>query len=269
VWHLFFIERKAEATKMILQLTDEKWEVLKQLMPEKGSRGRPQQWSNRCIFETVLYVLSNGLKWRCLPKSFPPHQTVYHRFRQWVDQGFFAAIRDTLIEPIFETPNSLEITFIDATFVRALGGGQDIGLSTLGKGSKIMALVDCQSRPIAVIATSAQPHEITLVEEVLQDCPLALKVQRIAGDKAYDSDKHDEKLANKGIELIAAHKNNRQSPKTQDGRKLKRASSRWTVERFFAWMKPARRLLVRFDKCIAVFQAFLDIFSAMTLIKDL
>jgi len=83
----------------------------------------------------------------------------------------------------------LSATFIDATFVRALCGGDEIGITKLGKGNKIMALVDDQSRPIAAIAFSAQPHEITLLDETLQDCPIASKVERIIGDKAYDSDK--------------------------------------------------------------------------------
>jgi transposase len=254
---------------MILQLTNEKWEVFKQLIPQKSLRGRPQVWEDRLIFEAILYVLSNGLKWRCLPNNYPPYQTVYHRFRQWADQGWFGVLRDTFIEIIYQNKSRLRVTFIDATFVRAVCGGEEIGTTKLGKGNKIMALVDECSRPIAAIATSAQPHEITLLDETLQDCPIASKIERIVGDKAYDSDKHDSDLAQKGIELIAAHKKNRQAPRTQDGRKLKRASSRWVVERLFAWMKPARRLLIRFDKLISVFQAFLDLFAVMTLIKDL
>ena len=183
--------------KMILQLTDEKWNVLKQLIPQDNSLGRPQKWEDRQILEAVLYVLSNGLKWRCLPTSFPPWQTVYHRFRQWEKQGYFVAIRDTLIDLIFENKDALTVTFIDGTFVRALCGGDEIGVTKLGKGNKIMALVDAHSRPIAAIATSAQPHEITLVKDTLEDCPIASKIQRIVGDKAYDSDPHDQALAEK------------------------------------------------------------------------
>jgi transposase len=268
VWHLSFIEQSTKATEMILHLTDKKWEILKQLLPAKVLKGRPQKWDDRQILEAILFILSNGLKWRCLPRTFPPYQTVYHRFRQWVDTGCLAAMRDTLIEVIFEGKSHLDMAFIDASFVRALCGGGDIGVTKLGKGNKIMAIVDEQSRPIAAIATSAQPHEITLLNETLQDCPILSKIVRIGGDKAYDSDSHDQQLAKGGIELIASHKKNRKATKTQDGRKLRRLSLRWVVERFFAWMKPARRLLVRFDKSTHVFQAFLDLFSAMTLIKD-
>lgn len=157
----------------------------------------------------------------------------------------------------------MKTCFIDGTFVRGVCGGEQIGLTKVGKGSKIMAIVDDKSVPIAAIVTSAQPHEISLVSDTLDDCPIYGKLKDLVGDRAYDSDPHDEALKTKGVNLIAPHKRNRKRPKTQDGRSLRKFSKRWVVERFFAWMKPARRLLVRFDKKVSIFQAFLDLFSAL------
>jgi len=62
------------------------------------------------------------------------------------------------------------------------------------------------------------------------------------GDRAYDSDPLDQKLAEQGIEMIASHKRNRVRPSTQDGRKLRCYSRRWKVERTFAWLNKFRRL---------------------------
>lgn len=67
------------------------------------------------------------------------------------------------------------------------------------------------------------------------------------GDKAYDSDPLDIELQEKGIEMIAPHKQNRKKPKTQDGRSLRRYKRRWKVERFFAWLQNFRRVATRFD----------------------
>ena len=117
------------------------------------------------------------------------------------------------------------------------------------------------------IVTSANPHEVKLLQQVIDDCPIPIKP--IVGDRAYDSDPHDPHLKKQGIELIAAHKKNRKAPQTQDQRKLKRSHKRWVVERFFAWTQWARRLLSRFDKLSSVFQDFLDIFSSMILLKKL
>jgi transposase len=54
-------------------------------------------------------------------------------------------------------------------------------------------------------------------------------------------------LKEQGIEMIAPHKRNRQKPKTQDGRVLRRYKRRWKVERFYAWLQNFRRVATRFD----------------------
>ena len=86
---------------------------------------------------------------------------------------------------------------------------------------------------------SASPHEVTLVESTLEyrfteDVP-----QRLIGDKAYDSDALDVRLAlDWGVEMIAPNRAKR--CRTQDGRPLRRYCRRWKVERLFAAL---RRLL--------------------------
>ena len=67
------------------------------------------------------------------------------------------------------------------------------------------------------------------------------------GDKAYDSDPLDERLAISGIEMIAPHRANRKKPRTQDGRPLRRYRRRWKVERTFAWLFNFRRIVVRYE----------------------
>lgn len=82
-----------------------------------------------------------------------------------------------------------------------------------------------------------------LDKRFLKDVPI-----RLIGDKAYDSDKLDAKLAGKyGVELIAPHRKNRKT-KTQDGRKLKRYKRRWKIERLFAWLQNYRRLVTRYER---------------------
>ena len=66
--------------------------------------------------------------------------------------------------------------------------------------------------------------------------------------EAYDSDKLDQQLADeRGVQLIAPHKNNRRKDATQDGRALRRYKNRWIVERLFAWLQNFRRLVVRYE----------------------
>jgi hypothetical protein len=57
----------------------------------------------------------------------------------------------------------------------------------------------------------------------------------------------DDLAAEFGIELIAAHRDNRRRPATQDGRPLRRAKRRSVVERLFAWLHNFRRLVTRWE----------------------
>ena len=113
--------------------------------------------------------------------------------------------------------------------------GRRVGTTTRGKGTKVMAIADRAGLPLAVHVAAASPHEVTLVEPTLAACVVDARPEHLIGDKAYDSDPLDARLAEQGIELIAPHRSNRQKPKTQEGRPLRRYKRRWKVERLFAW----------------------------------
>ena len=82
----------------------------------------------------------------------------------------------------------------------------------------------------------------------------------VIGDRAYDSDKLDKRLAaERGVEMIAHHKGNRRKAKTQDGRTLRRYRKRWKVERLFAWLQNFRRLVVRYEYHLKNFLALIQL----------
>ena len=111
-----------------------------------------------------------------------------------------------------------------------------------------MAVADATGFPLALHTTSATPHEVTLVFDTLEQSLVVERPEHLIGDKAYDSDKLDQQLAQQGTEMIAPHKKNRTAAtKTQDGRPLRRYKRRWKVERLFAWLQNFRRVLTRFD----------------------
>jgi transposase len=120
-------------------------------------------------------------------------------------------------------------------------------LTRRGKGTKIMAIADDHSLPLAVSVESASPHESQLVEGVLGQSFLDLLPERLIGDRAYDSDRLDQNLADRyGVEMIAPHRAQRRKP-TQDGRPLRRYRKRWRVEQLFAWLHNFRRLVIRWE----------------------
>jgi transposase len=109
-----------------------------------------------------------------------------------------------------------------------------------------MAVADGAGLPLAVAIASASPAEVTLVEHTLTQQFLRVSPERLIGDKAYDSDGLDARLAARGIELIAPNRSNR--GQTQDGRPLRRYRRRWKIERLFAWLQNFRRLVTRYER---------------------
>ena len=93
--------------------------------------------------------------------------------------------------------------------------------------------------------------------------------ERLIGDKAYDNDALDEKLAEQGIEMIAPHRSNRKEEnKTQDGRPLRRYKRRWKVERTISWLQHFRRLCIRWERSTVMFQGFLHLGCTLLLLKQ-
>jgi transposase len=109
---------------------------------------------------------------------------------------------------------------------------------------------------------------VTLVDDTLDACFLENVPDKITGDRAYDSDKLDEHLAEeRGIEFIAPHKVNRRKAATQDGRALRRFKKRWKVERMFAWLQNFRRLVVRYEYYLENFLAMIRLGCIIILLR--
>ena len=131
-----------------------------------------------------------------------------------------------------------------------------------------MAVADGTGVPIAVHVASASPHEVTLVEATLEAAHVDELPTRLVGDRAYDSDALDARLAaERGVELIAPHRSNRRRPKTQDGRPLRRYKRRWKIERLFAWLQSFRRLVVRYERKAENFLGFVHLGCIMILLR--
>ena len=127
-----------------------------------------------------------------------------------------------------------------------------------------MVVVDGQGVPLGAHLDSASPSEVTLLETTIDKIAVPRagrgrprkNPKRIIADKGYDSDPLRDRLAERGIELICPYRKNNQKRKYHDGRKLRRYKRRWTVERTFAWLQNFRRLVVRWDRKLTMYQGF-------------
>ena len=133
-----------------------------------------------------------------------------------------------------------------------------------------MAIADATGLPISVSIHSAIPHESQLVEAALEQRHTKYLPVRLIGDKAYDSDPLDARLAERyRVELIAPHKSNRKRKRTQDGRALRRYKRRWKVERLFAWLQHFRRVATRYEHKDTNFIGMVQLASIMIILRHL
>ena len=130
-----------------------------------------------------------------------------------------------------------------------------------------MGLVDREGLPLSVSTHAANHHEVTLVQLSFDLYMIEAMPENLIGDKAYDSDPLDTALKAEGVEMIAPHRKNRTKARTQDGRRLRRYSRRWKVERFFAWLQWQRRLVTRWEYYHGNFLGFVQLASLLILFK--
>jgi transposase len=141
-----------------------------------------------------------------------------------------------------------------------------------------MVVVDGKSVPFGKHLGSASPAEVKLAEITLGSICVPNRrrrgrprhtPQRLIADKAYDSDPLRQHLKKRGIELIVPHKANRVCKPTQDGRALRRYRKRRKIERTDAWLGNFRHLVVRYDRLLHIYEAFLHIACLVIVLRRL
>ena len=84
------------------RLTDDQWHALHDLLPTNAGKRGGQWRDHRTMIDGILWVLSDGGRWRNLPVEFGPWQSAYDRFRRWTRCGLWddvlAALRDRKAE---------------------------------------------------------------------------------------------------------------------------------------------------------------------------
>ncbi len=127
-------------------VTNTQWEIIEPFFPPAKSIGRPTL-NSRTVFNAILWILGSGATWRDLPKEYGNWNSVYHKFRFWIETGVFENIFQALVEQCREYYFvEIDSTFCKvhqhATGARKILGNQYIGASRGGKTTKIHALVN-------------------------------------------------------------------------------------------------------------------------------
>jgi transposase len=155
-------------------------------------------------------------------------------------------------------------------------GGDGVGKTKRGKGSKWVVVVDGAGLPLGGRVVSANPAEVTLLEGTLATIRVPRKgrgrpkkrPKRVIADKGYDSDPLRERLWHQGIELLVPGRKGRLTYR-HDGRKLRRYQRRWKIERTFAWLQCFRHLVVRYDRYLMMYAAFFHLACVILVLRKL
>ena len=128
------------------ELTDDEWNRIVTLLPPEntGKPGRPSK-ENRTMLNAMIWLARSGAPWRDLPERYGPWESVYSRFRKWIDAG----VLDNIFR-VLSLEAELEELSLDASIVQAhqhsagakKGGPlNEIGHSRGGASTKIHAVV--------------------------------------------------------------------------------------------------------------------------------
>ena len=138
-------------------VTDEEWAIIGPLLPsERGRWSRPAQ-NNRRYFEGMLWIARTGSQWRHSPNEYGKWNSIFRRFRRWVEIGVFDALLETLIE-LVKRDRSADM--VDTTIIRAhhCAAGKKGGL----KIKRRLAALAAASRPKSMRAATAKVGRLAL-----------------------------------------------------------------------------------------------------------
>ncbi len=137
------------------ELTDDEWNRIVDLLPPEntGKQGRPRK-NNRTILNGIIWIARSGAPWRDLPERYGPWETVYSRFRKWIDDG----ILDNIFRLLSLEAEPQELS-LDASIVQA---------HQHSAGAKIHAVVDAYGYPLYVMLSEGQRNDINYAIPVLE-----------------------------------------------------------------------------------------------------
>lgn len=81
-------KKRGVSMSRIYELIDEEWSRIESLLPPEntGKPGRPKK-DNRTMLNAMVWLARSGAPWRDLPERYGPWETVYSRFRKWMEDG--------------------------------------------------------------------------------------------------------------------------------------------------------------------------------------
>lgn len=264
-----------------IHLTDAQWAFIEPLLPLPARTGRPR--ANDCqTIEGILYILITGCRWRDVPRDYGAPTTIWRRLKRWGEEGGVWERIWRAAPAALDEQGHLDWTmgFLDGSFAPARNGGEKVGLTRKGKGTKWMLVTDGNGLPLGFHLDSAQVAEVRLAEQTLETVSVARprgrprqRLAMLVADRGYDSGEFRRGLRRRGIRMCIPPKRRPATWRAKRGRPVVARPDdyrqRFTVERSFAWLGTFRRLLVRWECLFGVYRSFFTVAAMVLCVKRL
>ncbi len=249
------------------ELTDQQWEqIVPFLPPEKsGRRGRPLK-SNRLMLNAMIWIARSGSPWRDLPEYYAPWESVYSRFRKWVDEGLLDNIFRLLAMEAELNEVSLDASIVQAhqhcAGARKDGPPNEIGHSRGGSSTKIHVAVDAYGYPVHIMLSEGQRNDINYAIPVLEH--INIGGSSVLADRGYDSNRLIDYIYDRGGEPTIPSRKNAKFQRLCDWWLYK---ERHLIEKLFLRLKAYRRISTRYDKLASTYLGFIHLASILIWLK--
>jgi putative transposase len=239
-------------------LTDAEWKIWLPFFPEEEpdekTAGAHHQYTRREVVNGILYVKSNGCKWRDLPHDLPPWGIVYHYFLLWSENGMWKKVNDSLrgkLRKKFRKKEKPTAGIIDSQSVKnvdnARVSGYDAGKQI--KGIKRHIVTDTLGLVLEAMVRAGNIQDRDGAKELLLKLKKEFKsLKKIFADQAY---------AGELIEWVKRRCGYLLQVVKREGEGFSILPKRWIVERTFGWLNKSRRLSKNYEASTQSAEAFL------------
>lgn len=231
-------------------LPDSLWQKVRTIIEPKP---RKRKHSLQLIFSGVIYLLSNGCKWRSLPPGYGDYRLVWYYLNQWAVYGLLDKALHELGMVLRKKQGRRaepSLVIVDAQAVKTTAGtGDEVGYDANKKvkGRKRHIATDTQGNVVAAGVTSAFVHDKTGARVLQDDVEDHRRVKTIVADGAYQGMPAFDRAGTIKWQIIQRLEKGRFTP----------LPIRWIVERTFAWLVNYRRLVRDYEKTVVMSRAML------------
>jgi putative transposase len=217
----------------------------------------------RQTMDAIFFILRTGCQWKSLPRGLGAPSTIYGYFRHWEQAGVFQAFwQQGLVRYDARRGIKWRWQSMDGCMTKAPLGGESVGPNPTDRaksGTKRSLLTDAAGIPLSVTVNGANCHDKTMFAATIEALMVKrpdphLKTQHMCLDKGYDYPDVRALVAELGY---ISHMKRRGEPATTNFHVPHYRARRWVVERSHSWLNRFRRLLIRWEKRVDRYLAFL------------